>query len=367
MKVRLVASGLLALGTVAVAPLTAQAQAQTDTTYQWMPGGTPAPIPKMTDITAIAAGNGSYYALDGSGTVWAWGGGWHGALGQGNTKNHHRGAVKVRLPEPAVAIAESYNSGVAITAAGNVYGWGSNKDGDQCTGDQTEHNSPVAMTNLSHIVSAAGGGSHYIFLTSSGTLFACGINKDGQLGDGTFRTRSTPVAVDLSGLPDSPIVAISAGNDTSTVLLKDGEVWDWGDNKWGQLGDGTTTNSDIPVRVQLPSPAVQVYEGGDLTDDGQSLALLSNGQVWGWGNDEYGQLGNGSTASVVSVPIESTAMPSDVTSVVAGGTSGEVLDGAGNVWSFGLFGTTTELTPTKVLTGANMVSATAHAVMAHTP
>jgi hypothetical protein len=60
-------------------------------------------------------------------------------------------------------------------------------------------------------------------------------------------------------------------------------------------------------------------------------------------------------------------MPSDVTSVVAGGTSGEVLDGAGNVWSFGLFGTTTELTPTKVLTGANMVSATAHAVMAHTP
>jgi len=227
----------------------------------------------------------------------------------------------------------------------------------------------MKLTNLSGVVAAAGGGTHMTYLLANGKMEACGGGRKGELGNGTFTSSLTPVPV--TGLPSSAITAITAGPSTSTALLANGQVWDWGSNQFGQLGDGTRTNSDVPVQVQLPSAAAQVYAGGDDRENGQSLALLKNGQVWGWGDDANGQLGNGGHRKVNKRPLEATALPSGVTFtfVAAGGAHSLGLDSAGNVWAWGSntkgqvgdgSSGSNVLTPVKVLTGVGLVSATAN-------
>jgi alpha-tubulin suppressor-like RCC1 family protein len=288
----------------------------------------------VSHATTIAAGNSSDMALDGAGTVWVWGDGIGGELGQGNTTNHPASAVKVPLPWPATAIGEADNTDVAISATGSVMGWGANASGQLCLGNQTQQHSPVPIPSLSNVVAAAGGGTHMLYLLSDGSLEACGTNHYGELGDGTVTSASTPVAV--VGLPDSPVVAISAASSTSAALLANGQVWMWGSGAFGQLGDGSTRKSDVPVEVQLPSAAVEISCGGDLLGIGQSLALLANGQVYGWGNDQYGQLGNGAAVNTVELPEPITGAGHVVfTQVVSGGESGYGVSASGEVWAWG--------------------------------
>jgi alpha-tubulin suppressor-like RCC1 family protein len=213
------------------------------------------------------------------------------------------------------------------------------------------------------------------YLLANGAVEACSQNSDGQLGNGTTTDSLKPVRV--KGLPSSPVTSISAGPSSSTALLKNGQVWDWGQNDFGQLGDNARTNSDLPVHVVLPGAAAEVYAGGDNQQNGQSLVLLTNGQVWGWGNNKAGQLGNGTTKNVDKLPVEATALPTGVTFtyVATGGDHSLGLDSAGDVYAWGNDGRgqlgdagntdegdpgTAVLVPVKVLTGASLVSATAN-------
>ena len=116
---------------------------------------------------------------------------------------------------------------------------------------------------------------------------AWGCNDSGQLGNGTTTDSDVPVAV--SGL--GGVTAIAAGADHSLALLSDGTVMAWGYNGSGQLGNGTTTDSDVPVAVSGLSGTVTAIAGGGT----HSLALLSDGTVMAWGRNGSGQLGNGTT------------------------------------------------------------------------
>jgi alpha-tubulin suppressor-like RCC1 family protein len=113
--------------------------------------------------------------------------------------------------------------------------------------------------------------------------WAWGQNEYGQLGDGTNTNRNAPVQVrGLSGVQD-----IDAGFFGHSLALKsDGTVWALGQNDYGQLGDGTTTQRNVPVKVRRLS-GVQDIDGGYR----HSLALKSDGTVWAWGRNKYGQLG----------------------------------------------------------------------------
>ncbi len=131
----------------------------------------------------------------------------------------------------------------------------------------------------------AAGDSHTLALKSDGTVWAWGHNGDGQLGDGTFTNRTTPVQVkDLSG-----VIAIDGGQHNHSLAVKsDGTVWGWGNNDDGHLGDGTYTNRNSPVQVADFGDAIAVAGG-----DSHSLALKSDGTVWAWGANWHGQLGDG--------------------------------------------------------------------------
>jgi alpha-tubulin suppressor-like RCC1 family protein len=335
----------------------------------------PTPVDNLTDITAIAAGNASDMALDSQGNVWTWGDNADGVLGDGDSTDHVSAAVQVSGLPKIVAIGEADDTDVAVDAGGAVWGWGWNEAGQLCSSAIRQQTTPVRLADLSGVIAAAGGGTHMTYLLANGTLEACGQNNDGQLGNGTTTDSLKPVKV--KGLPSSPVASISAGPSSTTALLADGQVWDWGENNYGQLGDGTRTNSDLPVRVPLSGAATEVYAGGDNQTNGQSLALLTNGQVWGWGNNKAGQLGNGASKTVNTRPLEATALPAGLTFtyVATGGDHSLGLDSAGDVYawgsdSHGQLGDpgnsdegdpgATVLLPVKVLSGAALVSATAN-------
>jgi alpha-tubulin suppressor-like RCC1 family protein len=366
---------LLALAAMTAGSLSypGTAHADVDTTTHWgaRNGDAPNPVADLVGVTEIQAGNASGMALAG-GNVYTWGDGRFGDLGRGDTSPSLNTAVDVTGLPPIVAIGESYDTDVAITATGAVYGWGANRQGQLCNGTTTEHDRPVLLRRLRGIVAAAGGAGHIEYLMSSGVVKECGDNAEGQLGDGTLEDSDTPMVV--IGLPKSPVVAISAGDFASTALTEDGEVWDWGSNTHGQLGNGTTTDSDVPVPVMLPDPATFVYQGGALASNGQSLAILSDGTIWGWGSDSNGQLGNGVTRRTVAIPVRASELPDDVVAVATAGTGSVALTADGDVLGFGgnyegQIGNGTVggdvLVPVTVLTGADAISTTAANVMAH--
>jgi alpha-tubulin suppressor-like RCC1 family protein/subtilisin family serine protease len=162
-------------------------------------------------------------------------------------------------------------------------------------------------------------------------VWAWGYNENGQLGDCTTTDRTTPVQVgDLSGVKD-----VAGGFNHSLALKDDGTVWAWGANFAGQLGDGTTTDSMIPVKVSGLSGIKDVSSG-----ENHSLALKDDGTVWAWGYNEIGQLGDGTSyrdgtgASHRSTPAQVSGL-SGVVAVAGGVNHSLAVKDDGTVWAWG--------------------------------
>jgi alpha-tubulin suppressor-like RCC1 family protein len=146
----------------------------------------------------------------------------------------------------------------------------------------------------------------------SGKVLCWGLNEHGQLGDGSTTNRSLPTPV--SGLVDAKDITVSGDQQTawSCAVKADGTVVCWGDNSLGQLGDGTTTPSHVPVAVKGLTNAVQVSAGWDHT-----CALKSDGTVACWGNNEYGQLGNNTNTPVAAGTLASVVVLDDAVEIAA--------------------------------------------------
>jgi alpha-tubulin suppressor-like RCC1 family protein len=173
--------------------------------------------------------------------------------------------------------------------------------------------------------------THTLFIKSDGTVLAWGLNDKGQLGNNTTSLTPNPTAVQVQGEGGvgilSGITAVAAGNGFSVALKSDGTIWAWGDNTYGQLGDGTTTARLTPVQVTgLTGTFVAISAGGS-----HALAVKSDGRLWAWGNNSSGQLGDNST-DVRHTPVE---VFSNIKYVSAGFDHTMVLDINGSVWTWG--------------------------------
>jgi len=196
--------------------------------------------------------------------------------------------------------------------------------------------SPITASAATAVIPMVAAGSlHALALKSDGTVWAWGGNYCGELGNGITTDSNTPVQVMVSpGVPLSGVVAIAAGYEYSLALKSDGTVWAWGLNKYGQLGDGTTTNRGSPVQVTGLSGVVAIAAGGGYS--GHSLALKSDGTVWAWGRNNCGQLGDGTTTNRGS-PIQVTGL-SGVVAIAAGYEHSLALSSDGTVWAWGANG-----------------------------
>src|SRR5437588_1067427 len=179
---------------------------------------------------------------------------------------------------------------VNSTSTSTPGAWGDNTYGE--LGDGTlggTRNTPVQVNGLSGVTAMAAGWYHSVALKSDGTVWAWGSNLDGQLGNGTTTLDST-TPVQVSGL--SGVTAIAASFRHSLALKSDGTMWGWGDNTYGDLGDGTTFTRNSPVQVSGLSGVTAIAAGL-----WHSLAVESDGSAWAWGDNLSGGVGSSTTTN----------------------------------------------------------------------
>ena len=301
-------------------------------------------IPALKGCTTIAVGS-AKYALTADGNVLAWESSWSGLLGNTPLSEFETTAVPhpdgptpvrtVRMPRvTGVAAGEAHV--LTVTIEGEVFSWGNGQAGQLGIGSMPTINfktrapdatyylpfpSPVPM--LSRATAVAAGSKHSLALARDGTVYSWGENRYGQLGDGTTTNRLSPVLV--RGITSA--MAVAAAHDFSAALLADGTVMTWGHGS-GALGrPGITGNGPNPIAALVPRAAgvTSISAGAQHV-----LALTAAGQVLAWGEQNAGQVGRAS-APAIAGPVPTI---SDVRYVHAAGlTSYAVLaDGTIMVW-----------------------------------
>jgi alpha-tubulin suppressor-like RCC1 family protein len=292
---------------------------------------TPVQVSGLSGIRSVAAGSSHTAALKSDGTVWTWGNNSNGQLGDGSTTLRNTPVQAGGLSGVTAVVAGSDHT-VALKNDGTVWAWGNNSNGQLGDGSTTLRNTPAPISGLSSMTAIAAGSGHTVALKSDGTVWAWGNNINGQLGDGSTTQRNTPVQV--SGLSSVTMTAIAAGSGHTVVLKNDGTVWAWGNNTNGQLGDGSTTQRNAPVQVSGLSSVTMMT--GIAAGFGHTVALRSDGTVWTWGKNSKGQLGNGLTTDS-AIPVQASTW--GVTDIAAGYEGSVVLKGVlrgdGTVWAWG--------------------------------
>lgn len=268
----------------------------------------PARVPALSGVTAVSAGGYHTLALKGDGTVWMWG---------RIPSNSFGTAVptQVQNVDSAVAISAGDYYSAAVKSDGTVLTWGNNSKGQLGDGTTIDRSAPVQVVGLSNVARVSTGSDYAVAIKRDGTVWTWGKDNYGQLGDGAAVDRSTPGQVPgLSGA-----VAAAAGVAHTLVLRSDGTVWAFGRNSSGQLGDSTTTDRPTPIQVPGLANVVKVSAG-----DGRSAALTSDGTIWTWGS------------SATSSPAPMTGLTGVVT-MASGSWHTVAVTGDGTVYSWGGF------------------------------
>lgn len=241
-------------------------------------------------VLAVATGGLHTCAVTSSFAVKCWGDNSTGDLGDGTTSSNLVPVDVKGLSSGVSAVALGFGHTCALTSQGTVQCWGLNQYGELGNGTTSElpGKAPVLVKGLSSVVSIAANSLHTCALTSQGAVQCWGHNVDGELGDGSFKDSSVPI--DVQGL-SSGVLAIGAGTSHTCAVTAEGGVTCWGGNAFGQLGDGSTSKSAVPVDVVgLSSGVVTVALGFNHT-----CAAMATGAVKCWGGNFYNQLGNGTT------------------------------------------------------------------------
>jgi hypothetical protein len=307
------------------------------------PGPTPTVVQDLRSApSAIDAGNDSDLAVMPDGTVWAWG---HTEVASPSMKLVQVPGLADVVQDPVdgnhdFAAIEQHGTDASCPQSSSVYTWGLNQSGDLGIGStvQRVYSAPQLVTPLQcqNVVQLAAGNSHMFALTASGDVYVWGASADLALG-----LKRQPVATPvlnsrLSRLTGgtSSGVQITAGSDFGGILV-DGQAYTWGNNAEDQCGCGLAQSFvEYPQAVaQGTVKYVFIDEGGNLGDNGHTLALTAQGAVWAWGDGLEGQLGVGSTANS-DVPLAVQGLP-PIRTVRAGGMFSLFLDTNGNEWACG--------------------------------
>jgi alpha-tubulin suppressor-like RCC1 family protein len=215
----------------------------------------PIQIGSLTDwSTPVRASSQSAGAIKTDGTLWVWGDNTAGCLGLGDSPAGKPAGATWRSSPVQVGSLTTWTAGVHINEAsagiigGKLYTWGHNYDGSLGLGDTTSRSSPVQVGSLTNWSKVSIGGHAMLAVKTDGTLWAWGKNPNGQLGDGTVINKSSPIQVGSLTNWSEPVMGSTNAGD-SGALKTDGTIWMWGTNTYGQLGQDNTITTSSPVQV----------------------------------------------------------------------------------------------------------------------
>nr|XP_046244794.1 probable E3 ubiquitin-protein ligase HERC6 isoform X2 [Scatophagus argus] len=285
-------------------------------------GKTPRRVDGLGDVVSLACGQDHSLAVCASGHVFSWGAEEDGQLGlppHSLCQSNRPRQVPIPMPVPVIQVACGNSHSLALTKGGDVFSWGLNSHGQLGLGKEVKlQYTPVLVCALTGVAvtQISAGATHTLFLTLPGLVYCCGANRSGQLGlnrvdeNGRFNICLVPALRPLG------VAFISCGEEHSAVLTKDGEVFTFGEGRYGQLGHNSTANELAPRLVSgLGGRASQISCGRRHT-----LVLGCSGQVWAFGNGDKGQTGTGQTEdsltpTLVQLPLTTdgaAAMPKDL-------------------------------------------------------
>ena len=242
----------------------------------------PAPVSGLTGITQIAVsqdGN-AFFAVGAGGRVWAWGRNFYGQLGDGSTVDHLAPAPVPGLDGVTQVSAGPFDT-VALRSDGTVWAWGANDYGELGDGTTGDHFSPRQVRGLSGVTQVSAGADYTVAVRSDGTVSEWGLSGNGELnGSAGKQAHLTPEQVPgLSG-----ITQVATDGFHTLALRSDGAVWSWGENSYGEIGDGSFTARTSPEQLSL-SGVIRVAVG-----PAESAAVRSDGTLLTWGDNSLGGL-----------------------------------------------------------------------------
>ena len=234
----------------------------------------PVHIPTLSNAVSVKAGGYHTLALLNDGTVLAWGEDYYGQLGDGATDDLASPVAVTGLTN-VTKIAAGDQRSVALKQDGTAWTWGFDYYEWQ-TGQDHYQLTPTQVDGLTDVVDVAAGVDHVVAVKSDGTVWAWGTSWNNELGIGGPSGQHHATPVQVPGLP--AIIAVASQYDHTLALASDGTVWAWGRNNWGQLGNGTTSPQSAPVQVSNLTEVIAI-----AASRGYSMAMKSDGTIWLWG------------------------------------------------------------------------------------
>jgi alpha-tubulin suppressor-like RCC1 family protein len=292
---------------------------------------------KSSPIQTVAGGSdwlktsGGFYqtaAIKSDGTLWSCGYNYSGELGDGTTTLRSSPVQTISGGTDWAEISCGQNHTAAIKSDGTLWLWGYNNRGQLGDNTTTGKSSPVqTVTGGTDWESVSCGYNHTMAIKTDGSLWIWGRNDNGQLGDNTIAHKSSPVQTVAGGTNWSKI----AGGTARTAAIKtDGTLWSWGYNLYGQLGDETIANKSSPVQtIAGGTDWAQVACGSDHT-----VAIKTGGTLWTWGRNSLGQLGDETIANKSS-PVQTVAGGTNWSKVAGGDAHTAVIKTDGTLWTWG--------------------------------
>ena len=274
----------------------------------------------FSDIASISRVSG--FVIKGDDELIGWGSNNFGQLGTGSQNPEPTPAKVIEHPISKVSLGGRH--ALALDNEQKLYAWGSNKDGQLGLADLNETLSPT-LVMLDEVESISAGNKHSLAIKTDGSLWSWGNNAYGQLGTLSELNANEPTAVEEL----TNVMQASAGGYHSLAVKYDGSVWSWGSNVYGELGNGSYDKQTLPAKILGLDNVIQVVAGHT-----HSLALTEDGRVWSWGNNFAGQIGNGLLGEGVATPIQIDELE-NVVAVAAGYGHSVALKTDGTVWTWG--------------------------------